>query len=84
MGNKNLFDDNLYTKKPVSTTKTLILKSWKTCIFPKGLVHGFSKKIKIFSFFFYILCQIGQENVADDILHRKKVFLDNKNVAFKN
>ena len=28
------------------------LKEWKNCIFPKGLVHGFSQKWP----FFYVLC----------------------------
>ena len=50
MGKKNLFDDNLNTKKPVWIRKTSILKSWKTCIFPKGLVHGFGQKIETIIF----------------------------------
>ena len=41
------------------------------------------KKLNFF-IFFYILCQTGQENVTDDILHRKKVFLDNKTSLLKS
>ena len=54
-------------------------------IFPKGLVHSFGQKFKIFNLF--LLCTIGQENVFDDILERNQAFLDYKNkelIIWKN
>ena len=50
--------------------KTRSLKSRKTEIFAKGLVHGFGLKLAIF--LFLILDNISQENVFYDILERKK------------
>ena len=45
--------------------KTGRLKSRKTEIFPKGLVHGFGPKLTIFPCFF--LGNLGHENVFYDI-----------------
>ena len=39
-------------------------------------------KIGNFSIF-YFRQKVGKENVFDDILDRKKAFLDNKNIDFK-
>ena len=63
-----------YKKSCSLDKKNVDFKKLKTCIFPKGLVHGFGQKIEFFFIFFCILCQTGQENVTDDILHRKKSF----------
>ena len=59
------------------------LKSRKLDIFQKGLTHGFGPKIAIFPIFF-VLKNIGLENVFYDILERKNVFLGYKNKKFKN
>ena len=50
-------------------------------MFPNGLTHGFGPKIVIFPTFF--LGNIHQENVFDDILERKNVFLGYKNKKSK-
>ena len=63
--------------------KTRSLKSRKLDIFQKGLTHGFGPKIPIFSIFF-VLGNIGLENVFYDILERKNAFLGYKNKKFKN
>ena len=47
----------------------------------KKSIHGTSEKFEIFHLF--ILGKIGQENVFDDILERKKVFLDSKITKFR-
>ena len=57
-------------------------KSRKIDIFPKGLTHGFSRKMTIFPTFFF-LGNIGQENVFYDIPERKNAFLGYKNKKFK-
>ena len=58
--------------------KTRSPKSRKTDIFPKGLTHGFRRKMAIFPTFFFLV-KIGQENVFYDILKRKNAFLGYKN-----
>ena len=50
-------------------------------IFPKGLVHGFGQKLKIFEPF--VLCIINPEKVFGDVLVRKEDFLDNINMDLK-
>ena len=57
-------------KTPFQAIKTSSWKSRKIDIFPKGLVHGFGRKLAIFPPFF--LGSIGQENVFYDILERKR------------
>ena len=54
--------------------KTRSSKSGKIHIFPKGLTHGFGPKMTIIPTFFF-LCNIGLENVYNDILERKNAFL---------
>ena len=68
-------------KTPFQTIKTTSSKSEKIKIFPKGLTHGFNPKLAIFPFF--VLGNIGQENVFYDILERKNAFLGYKNNKFK-
>ena len=56
---------------PIKTTSS---NSQKIEIFPKGLTHGFSPNMVIFTSFFF-LSNIGQENVFYDILERKNACL---------
>ena len=51
-------------------------------IFPKGLVHGFGKNLKIFPHFFKKK-KIGETNVFYDILERRNASLDYKKKKFK-
>ena len=69
-------------KTPFQAIKTRSLKSRKIDIFPKGLTHGFPKKMAIFPIFF--LGNIGQENVFYEILEQKNTCLSYKNKKFKN
>ena len=48
-------------KPPLKTIKTVIQKSPKTGIFPKGIVNGFGQKFAIFHLF--ILGEIGLKYV---------------------
>ena len=50
----------------------------KLGFFPKRLLHGFGKKLQIF-----YLIKIGQENVFENILVRKKPFPAYKNTKLK-
>ena len=68
-------------KKLFQTIKHRKLKKSKIGIFPKGLVHGFGQKFENFPFF--IFGKIREENVFDDILERKKAFLDYKKWKLK-
>ena len=71
-----------YNKKtPFQAIKTRTSKSRKIGIFPKGLAHGFGRKIALFQTFF--LGNIGQENVFYDILYRKNAFKAYRNEKFK-
>ena len=70
MRKDNEFDNILERKKLFKTIKNKRLKSPKIGIFPKGLLHGFGKNLKIFHLF--IIGKISQQNVFDDILERKK------------
>ena len=73
ISNENVFDNILETKKKLFyTMKNKKIKSPKIGIFPKGLLHGFGKNLKIFHLF--IIGKISQENVFDDILEQKNPF----------
>ena len=61
--------------------KQEVQKVEKLNFFPKGINHGFRRKMAIFPTFF--LGTIGQENVFYDILKRKNKFLGYKNKKFK-
>ena len=61
--------------------KTTSSKSRKVYIFPKGLTHGFGRKIAIFPTLFF-LGNIGQENVFYDILEQKNAVLVYKKKKF--
>ena len=67
--------------KPFQTMKTLVSKTHKVGIFPKGLVHGLGKKYEILLTF--RLCKIHLEKVFDDVLLTKQAFLDNTSMHFK-
>ena len=69
-------------KTPFQSLKTRSLKSRKSCIFPKGLIHFFFTKLAIFPTFF-VFGNISQENVFYDILQQKNAFLGYKNNKFK-
>ena len=64
-------------KTPFQAVKTRSLKSRKVDIFPKGLTHGFSSNMAIFSTFLF-LGNIGQENVFYNIVAQKNAFLGYK------
>ena len=70
-------------KTPFQAIKTRSPKSRKINIFPKGLTHGFGPKMAIFPTFF-LLGNIGQENVIYDIVERKNAFLGYQNKMSKN
>ena len=61
--------------------KTRSSKSRKIEIFSKGLVHGFQLKLAIF--YVFLIGNIGQENVFNDILEQKHGFLGFKKKKFK-
>ena len=69
-------------KTAFQAIKSRSSKSRKIDIFPKGLSHGFGRKMVIFPTFIF-LGNVGQENVFYDILERKKAFLGYKNNKFK-
>ena len=73
---ESVFDNILERKKKLFyTIKNNKLKSPKTGIFPKGLLYGFGQKFEKFPIFF-IIDKISQQNMFDNILERKKAFLD--------
>ena len=65
-------------KRFSKTIETRSLKGQKFVFSPKGLAHDFGQKLEIFPFFF-ILGNIGQENVFHDILEWINIFQDHKN-----
>ena len=79
---KNVFYDNLERKNAFLSYKKGSSKSRKIDIFPNGLTHCFGPKMAIFPTF-YVLGNIGQENVFYDILERKNALLSYKNKKFK-
>ena len=85
-------------KTPFQAIKTRSLKSRKIDIFPKGLTHGFGRKMALFPTSFQAIYErkkmvyfsnffwlgiIGQENAFYDIVERKNAFLSFKNKKFK-
>ena len=82
IGQENVFYDILEQKTPFLGYETKSSRRRKIDIFPKGLTHGFSPKITIFTNFFFRQ-YIGQENVFYDILEPKNAFLAYKNRKFK-
>ena len=62
--------------------KQEVQKLQKIDLFPKVLTHGFGPKMAIFPIFF-LLGNVGQENVFYDSLERENAFLGYKNKKFK-
>ena len=54
--------------KTFLTIKTLISKSRKICIFPKGLIHGFCQKLRFSRLF---LEKMDLENAFGKVLERE-------------
>ena len=78
MGQENVFENVLETKKPFQTKKNKELKKWKNSDFSKkGLVHGWQ------CFYLFNIGKTGQENVFENILTRKKAFHAYKNTKLK-
>ena len=82
IGQEKFFTIFLNKKMPFQAIKTRSSKSRIIGTFPRGLTHGFRRKMAIFPRFF-LLGNIGQENVFYDILQQKNSFLGYKNKKFK-
>ena len=82
IGQEKFFTIFLNKKMPFQAIKTRSSKSRIIGIFPRGLTHGFRRKMAIFPRFF-LLGNIGQENVFYDILQQKNSFLGYKKKKFK-
>ena len=67
IGQENVCYDILEQKTPFLGYETKSSRSRKIDIFPKELTHGFSRKMTIFTNFFF-LGNIGQEKFFYDIL----------------
>ena len=79
---ENVFDDILERKKAFLDYKKEKVKTVKNWDFSKGVSPWFLvKNLKIFHLF--ILGKIREESVFDDILERKKAFLDYKKEKVK-
>ena len=82
IGKKNVFYDNLEEKNAFQGFKNKKFKKTKNWHFSKGVNPWFWSKNGHFSNFF-LLGNIGQENVFYDILQQKNSFLRYKNKKFK-
>ena len=74
---ENVFDNILERKKAFLYYKKQKVKKSKNWHFSKGVTPWFWSKIWKFSIFF-IIGNISQRNKFDDILEKKRVFLDSK------
>ena len=78
-----MFHDILERKNSFLSTKNKKTKKSKNSHFIQmGLTHGFARKLVIFPTFF-VVDNIGQENVLHDIVERKNAFLGTKNKKSK-
>ena len=82
IGKKNVFYDNLEEKNAFQGFKNKKFKKTKNWHFSKVVNPWFWSKNGHFSNFF-LLGNIGQENVFYDILQQKNAFLRYKNKKFK-
>ena len=82
LAKKNVFGDILVPKNAFQGYKNNKFKKLKNRHFSKGVNPWFWSKNGHFSNFF-ILGNIGQENVFDDILEPQNAFLGYKNNKFK-
>ena len=78
-GKENVFHDILEGKNTFLGYKNMKSKKLKNWHFSKGVNPWFLSKNGHFSNFF-VLGNIGQENVFNDILERKNTFPGNKNM----
>ena len=82
IGQETVFNDILERENAFLSYKNKKLKKSKHWYFSKGVNPWFWSKNGHFSKFF-VLCNIGQENVFHDILEPKNAFLGYKNKKFK-
>ena len=82
IGQDNILNDILEQKKAFLGYKKKKFKRSKNCHFSKGFNTLFWFKNGHFSNFFFSR-NIGQENILNDILDRKKACLGYKNKKFK-
>ena len=82
IGQENVFDDILEPQNAFLGYKNNKFKKSKNWHFSKGVNPWFWSKNGHFSNFFF-LGNLGQQNVFDDILEPKNVFLGYKNNKFK-
>ena len=82
IGREYLCYDILERKNVFLSYKNKKSKKSKNSHFQKGLTDGFGPKMAIFPTFFF-LGNIGRENVFNDILERKNLFLSYKNKKSK-
>ena len=78
IGQENVFYDILKRRNAFLCYKNKKFKKSKNWYFPKGVNPWFWSKSGHFSIFF-LLGNIGQENVFCDILERKNAFVGYKN-----
>ena len=82
IGQENIVNDILERKNAFLGYKNKKFKKSKNCHFSKGVNPWFWSKNGHFSNFF-VLGNLGQENIVNDILERKNAFLGYKNKKFK-
>ena len=82
IGQENVFYDILARKNAFLSYKKKNFKKSKNWHFSKGVIPCSSSKSGHFANFF-LLANIGQENIFYDILARKNAFLSYKNKNFK-
>ena len=81
IGQENVFYDILERRNVLLGYKNKLFKKSKNGHFFNGVTHGFVWKVAILRNF--LLSNISQENVFNDILERKNFSLSYKNKKFK-
>ena len=81
-GRKMSFTKFQNEKTPFQTIKIKSLKRRKIKIFPKGLTHGFGRKMAIFTTFIFQVIQARKMSFTI-LQNEKNAFLDYKNKKFK-
>ena len=81
IGQENVYYNILERKNAFLAPQKTKFKKSKNWDFSKGLTHGFGQKMAIFPCLF--LGNIDQENLFNNILERKNVFLAHKKKKFK-
>ena len=72
-----MLGDVLDRKEAFQDNKNMILYVQKIGNFPKGLTHDFGQKLKLSSWFVFLL-KIGPQMMFGYVLDRKEVFLEDK------